>query len=299
MKSKSVLGIDLGGTNIRAGKVVDYSIIETKSQLISSNKKEEEVIAEVIDVIEQIIDSTVMGIGIGVPSLVDIEKGIIYDVQNIPSWKKVNLKEILESKFKVPVYINNDANCFVVGEKYFGLGKNYDNIVGLIIGTGLGSGIYFEDKQYAGANCGAGEFGMISYKDKNYEYYASGQFFQREHNIAGDKLFELANHNDPKALEIFSEFGHHLGNAITTIMFAVDPEIIILGGSVSKSFQFYKDAVYDVLNKFPYPQSIRNLEIVVSKLNNIAILGAAALYYEYQGITASVRDYELSGKISE
>lgn len=293
MKSKSVIGVDLGGTNIRVGKVVDYSIVDLFSRHISSDGTEKEIIEEVIDSIKKIIDGSVIGIGVGVPSVVDVEKGIIYNVQNIPSWKEVKLKEILENEFQVPVYINNDANCFVVGEKYFGIGKNYDNIVGLIIGTGLGSGFYFDNKQYVGANCGAGEFGMISYKDKNYEYYCSGQFFENEYKIAGDELFKLAKNNDKKALAIFNEFGHHLGNALTTILFAVDPEIIILGGSVSKSYEFYKNSVYEVLNKFPYPGSIRNLKIVVSRLSQVAILGAAALYYEYRGITASVRDLEI------
>ncbi len=293
MKNKSVIGIDLGGTNVRVGKVVDYKIEKIVSREISSNGTERKVIDEIIECIGEVIDESVIGIGVGVPSVVDIEKGIIYDVQNIPSWKEVKLKEILECKFQVPVYINNDANCFVVGEKYFGVGKNYDNIVGLIIGTGLGSGIYFDNKLFAGANCGAGEFGMISYKDRTYEYYCSAQFFKNEYGLTGNELYNKAKKNDKEALKIFKEFGVHLGNVIATIVLAVDPDVIILGGSVGKSFDFYRESVYKVLSEFPYSNSIRNLKIELSNLSQVAVLGAAALYFEYRGISASVRDLEI------
>ncbi len=294
MKKKSVIGVDLGGTNIRVGRVVDYNIEDLASQKISSNGTEKKVIEEVLDVIAKVVDDTSIGIGIGVPSLVDVENGVIYDVQNIPSWKEVKLKEILENRFQLPVYINNDANCFVVGEKYFGKGKNYENIVGLISGTGLGAGVYFDNKLFAGPNCGAGEFGLIKYKEQNYEYYCSGQFFEKEYHISGYELFKLAQNADPKSLAIFREYGHHLGNAIATIVLSVDPEVIILGGSVSKAFDFFKDALYDVLKSFPYPNSIRNLKIEVSNLSQIAILGAAALYFEYRGIAASSKDLEIT-----
>lgn len=279
---ESVIGVDLGGTNIRSGRIEDYKIAEFYSQKINSDGTSNIVIAEVIHSIRSIMDKSVCGIGIGVPSLVDTERGIVYDVQNIPSWKEVNLKDILEDEFHVPVYVNNDANCFVAGEKYFGLAKNYSNIVGLIIGTGLGAGIYTNGKLYSGTNCGAGEFGMISYKDRNYEYYCSGQFFINEHKIDGFDLSQLAEFNDPKALSIFDEFGMHLGYAISAIMYSVDPEFIVLGGSVSKSFKYYKRSLFTLLDSFPYSRSIGKLKIAVSELPHPAILGAAALYYEYE-----------------
>lgn len=79
-----------------------------------------------------------VAIGIGVPSVVDREKGIVYNVVNIPHWEEVHLKEILEACFSVPVYVDNDANCFALGERIFGEGKTVDNFVGLTLGTGLG-----------------------------------------------------------------------------------------------------------------------------------------------------------------
>ncbi len=289
MKQSSILGVDLGGTNIRVGKVFDYNIVDSYSQLISSDGSEQKIISEVIESIKKLVDENIVGIGIGVPSLVDVEKGIIYDVQNIPSWREIHLKQILEDTFKIPVYINNDANCFVVGEKYFGIGKNYDNIVGLIIGTGFGSGLYFDNSLYLGSNCGAGEFGMISYLESNYETYCSGQFFENKLNSNAKEVLSKAMKGDKKALTAFNEFGIHLGNAISTIILAIDPEVIIFGGSVSKAFDYFKIGIYTALKKFPYQSSVKNLKIKISTLSQVAVLGAAALYYEDQGIEASNR----------
>ena len=280
MEDKTIIGVDIGGTNIRVGKVHKDNVTNLYTQQISSTGTEQKVLDEIITSIHKTFDNSVLGVGVGVPSVVDVEKGIVYDVQNIPAFREVCLKNILEEEFKVPIYINNDANCFVVGEKYFGAGKNYKDIVGLIIGTGLGSGIYTNDKLYLGANCGAGEFGMLSYKDSNYEHYCSGQFFNNKFNTTGEEVYKKAVKGDKDALKIFNEFGYHIGNAISAIILTVDPEIIILGGSVSKAYDYFKNSLNMVLDNFPYQNSIKQLKIVASNLNQVSILGAAALYFE-------------------
>jgi glucokinase len=280
MKEKTIIGVDLGGTNIRVGKVHNNNIVDLYSQQISSNGSEQEVLDEIITSIYKTFDESVLGIGIGVPSVVDVKNGIIYDVINIPSLKEVKLKKILEEEFNIPVYINNDANCFVVGEKHFGAGKNYENIVGLIIGTGLGAGIYANGKLYLGANCGAGEFGMLPYKDGLYEDYCSGKYFKNKLNTTGEKAFCKAEEGDEGAIRLLNDFGTHIGNAISAIILTIDPEIIILGGSVSIAFKYFKDSMERVLKKFPYQNSVKKLKIVESTLNQVSILGAAALYYE-------------------
>ncbi len=275
-----IIGIDLGGTNIRVGIVEQNELVKVESSEIKKDGSEDEIIGNLLEMIERFNIEKVEGIGVGVPSVVDVENGIVYDVQNIPSWKKVYLKNILETKFRIPAYINNDANCFAVGEKYFGKLKKYKDIVGLIVGTGLGAGLIINNKLYAGNNCGAGEFGEIAYKDKNYEYYCSGQFFQNKFGISGEELSKRAAGEDHEALEIFKKFGANLGDAIKMIMYAIDPEVIILGGSVSKSLQFFKRDMWNSIRNFSYPNSSDKIRIEVSHTENIAILGAAALYLD-------------------
>ncbi len=277
-----ILGIDIGGTNIRAGLVENNELKKVETSMTQNDAGQDEILNDLLNMIGKFDIIEIDGIGVGVPSVVDVEKGIVYDVQNIPSWKEVHLKKILETRFNVPVYINNDANCFAVGEKYFGKAKPFKDIIGLIIGTGLGAGVIINNRLYAGNNCGAGEFGMIPFKDKNYEYYCSGQYFSNEFGISGKLLSEKAAGKDAEALEIFNKFGANLGEAVKTIMFALDPEVIVLGGSVSKSFQFFKDEMYNSIAGFSYSKSAEKIKIEVSGLNNIAILGAAALYLDAQ-----------------
>jgi glucokinase len=274
-----VLGIDLGGTNVRVGLVEGNKIIRVESMRLPNTEDEQEVLNCIYELIEMFMDESLSGIGIGVPSVVDVELGIVYDVQNIPAWKEVHLKNLLEVKYKLPVYINNDANCFAAGEKYFGKANNYSDCVGLILGTGLGAGLIINNKLYSGKNCGAGEFGMLPYKDKNYEAYCSGQFFEWKYQTNGGSLYKRAETGDAEALETFSEFGSHIGEVIKIIVYSVDPEIIVLGGSVSKSFRFFRNEMWKSLEIFGYPKSIEKLKIEVSETEQSAILGAAALYY--------------------
>src|SRR5262249_25968742 len=119
MSNKKVIGIDLGATNIRGAVVNDNELGNIASQRIHSDGTVEEVLQDIHQVIDALNTGDIAAIGIGVPSVVDVKEGIVYDVQYIPSWKEVPLKQHLEAKYKKPVFVNNDANCFVLGEYYF------------------------------------------------------------------------------------------------------------------------------------------------------------------------------------
>ena len=271
------IGVDLGGTNVRCGLVEDEKIINLLAKPINSSGTEIEVLNDIFLLLDDLVADDIEGIGIGVPSVVDVENGIVYDVYNIPSWKSVPIKTILEKRYNKPVYVNNDANCFALGEKYFGKAKKYNNIVGLIIGTGLGAGIIINGKLYNGTNCGAGEFGMIPFKDDILEHYCSGYFFKKKYDITGEELYNLAVSKDEFALNVFREYGKNLGEGIKIILYAIDPEIIVMGGSVSKSFKYFKDALFETISDFGYPKSLEKLKIEVSDVENVAILGAVGL----------------------
>lgn len=278
--NEKIIGVDLGGTNIRAGRVLQQQLQKTVSCKTRSGGTEEEVLQDLYQLIDSLIEHDTAAIGVGVPSVVDIEEGIVYDVQYIPAWKEVHLSALLQQRYNIPVYINNDANCFALGEYYFGKGKNAVNMIGLTIGTGLGSGIIINRKLYAGANCGAGEFGMLQYRDHILEYYASGQFFQNVYKVDGQTVFQRAKNGDVVALNMYEALGRHLGNAINMILYAYDVSLIILGGSVRHAWPYFKNTMWQQIETFAYKQSINRLRIEVSELENSGILGAAALYYD-------------------
>jgi len=240
----------------------------------------EDVLGDMFSVLDEVMRPEVAGIGAGVPSIIDLETGTVFDVQNIPSWKEVPLRRRLEERYRRPVYVNNDANCFAAGEKHFGQAGRYEHAVGLIVGTGLGAGVIANGRLYSGATCGAGEFGMLPYLDRNFEAYASGQFFERVHGVPGRELAARAERGDPRAIEIFAAFGRHLGEAVKAICYAVDPEIVVLGGSVSKSFRFFRESLWATFGTYAYSLARERLRIEVSETENIAILGAAALYFD-------------------
>ena len=143
---RKIVGVDMGGTKIHTALICGKSIISEYIIDSPSKESEKKVVDRLIESIEMVFHPDCEGIGVGVPSIVDPKKGIVYDVFSIPSWKEVYLKEILENHFKVPVHVNNDSNCFVLGEKFFGKGEAYSNFVGITLGTGLGSGVIIDNK---------------------------------------------------------------------------------------------------------------------------------------------------------
>jgi len=275
-----VLGIDIGGTNIKIGLIENNRIIKQSFCGIDVKATEEETIWSLFKLIDGIINSEVTAIGIGVPAVVDPLTGIVYDVQNIPAWKEVGLKEIILQRYKLPVFINNDANCFALGEKIFGKGKQYENFIGLSIGTGIGMGIIIDHRLYNGVLCGAGEVGMLPYKDGIMEDYSSGDFFINHYNLSAIYLFQEAEKGNQPALDAFNEFGFHLGECLKAIIYMFAPEAIILGGSISKAFPYFKSSMEKSLQTFAYQKQIQNLKIETSNQDGIAILGAASLCFQ-------------------
>ena len=138
---ENIIGIDLGGTKIAGGRIENESIVKELSADTKASDGGEVTLNILKNIIGDLINKDTKAIGVGVPSVVDREKGIVYNVQNIKNWDEVYLKSILENEFKLPVKIDNDANCFAYGEKVFGKGKEFANFVGITLGTGVGGGI--------------------------------------------------------------------------------------------------------------------------------------------------------------
>jgi glucokinase len=278
--NREYIGIDLGGTSFNLGRVENASVTAKTSNGVDIAISESELLTVLKRSIDSIFTPEVKGIGIGVPGIVDPVSGIIYDIQNIPAWREVPLQQILEEKYQVPVSLNNDANCFALGEKKFGKGKKFKNFVGLSIGTGLGMGVIINDQLYSGVMCGAGEIGMLPYKESIIEQYAGSLYFMNHYKKSAKKVHEMAQRDHPQALADFKDFGRHLGEAIKIILFMYAPEAIILGGSISKAFAFFKEGMETAIATFAYPKQIENLSIEVSTQPDLPILGAAALCFE-------------------
>lgn len=279
-KVKKSIGIDLGGTNVRCGMVENSNLFNLHSSKLTDKDNKQAVIDQITSLISETFDRSVEAIGIGVPSVVDPVKGIVYDTTNIPSWKEVHLKDELEAVFHVPVSVNNDANCFTLGEKYFGKAAGYKNIVGITLGTGVGAGLVLNDKLYLGNNCGAGEYGMAPFRDANFERYCSGEFFDIIKGVSAIEMYHAALTGDHVALGLFKELGDNLSYLMKNVIYTLDPEVIVLGGSISKAYQFFSESMFKGLVDFGFPTSLDRLKIVVSELDNSGVLGASQLENE-------------------
>lgn len=278
---QAYIGVDLGGTKIEVARVEGGTICARKRVKFDANQSQEAIFKELLAVIDDCYNSNVVAIGVGVPGIVDVKRGIVYDLVNIPSWRQVFLKDMLEQHYAVPVSINNDANCFVMGEQQFGdinnAERHCDNMIGLSLGTGLGVGLVVNGEIYNGENCGAGEFGQIAYLDKDFEAYCSGYFFVTHYRSTGAELYQQACDGDKIALEAFYQFGQNLAKAIATILLAYDPKDIVIGGSIARAYPFFMGAVAKELASFPYQKVIEKLRIRQSKNADSAVLGAASL----------------------
>lgn len=274
---ENIIGIDIGGTSIVGGRIEGDKIVKQLSTDTKASEGGSTTLNAIKSLIKELITSNTKAIGLGVPSVVDREKGIVYNVQNIKDWDEVHLKSIIEAEFNVPAYIDNDANCFAYGEKIYGKGKEFKNFVGITLGTGVGGGIINNHHLLSDSNCGSGEFGELPYLDSILEEYCGSRFFTNHANQSAYEIAVNAKSGDEKAIKLYNEYGRHLSVLVKTILLVLDPQAIIFGGSISQSFDLFKDSIFENLMDFPYPKSVDNIIIVTSDLNNIGILGAGAL----------------------
>jgi glucokinase len=120
----------------------------------------------------------------------------------------------------------------------------------------------------------------MPYRDHTLEHYCSGAFFQRVAGLRGEEAFRRAEAGDAAAIELFEQFGRELGHAVLVAVFAYDPELIVLGGSISAALPFFERALRERLREYPWPHVVERLQIAASAVESSAILGAAALWID-------------------
>lgn len=272
------LGIDIGGTTITVGSV-ENGVLKSISTSPSFRPGAalEETGEYLCSLIKERLDGSVTSIGIGVPSVVDTERGIVYNAANIPSWEEFHIKEFIESRLGVPVKVDNDANCFAIGAFRQAGCNERDTMVGITLGTGVGIGIVVEGRIMRGANTGAGELSWLPHEGDSLEHWCSKGFFTSR-RIDPRELCGLADAGDQNALKLFGEFGGHMSTLLTLVLCAYDPSVIVFGGGLSNCSRHFEHTMLSaVKGAFPFPKSLEKLKIHYMSDPEIAILGAALL----------------------
>ena len=268
------IGVDVGGTKVRAGLISDDGIVvKEKTAPCPNSAGKSEVVDFIAEMVGEYFSEKVGAIGIGVPAIVD-ENGVIHECVNIPSWDVVDIKSDFEKRFGVPVSVKNDCNCYALGIKSSSHARSLDNIVCVTLGTGVGSGIIIDGNLYQGVQSCAGEIGEVPYKESNYEFYCSSRFFVSKGTTGKDAAIG-ASQGDPEALALWGEFGRNVGDLISLITLCYSPEAVFIGGSISSAFKYFEQAMREQLKFFPYKSVIEQLEVKAVDDSNILLLGAA------------------------
>lgn len=287
-----IIGIDLGGTKISgvlatpSGKVLMDVNIPTEAK--KGKKVVFKNIKKAIDMLIMSKKVKIKAIGIGAPGPILYEKGIVVEAPNLPGWKKVHLKEIFEKEYKVPVFVDNDANCAALAEAWFGAGKFATHFLYMTVSTGIGGGIIINKKLYRGATGSAGEFGhMTIHIDGpkcgcghygHLEAHASGTAMKKKMGMEAVSVELAARQGDKKALKAIEETAHYLAIGIANLVNIFNPEMVVIGGGLSNMKELLFKPIRRDFKKYALTLPAKSVKIVKAKLGNQAgVLGAVAL----------------------
>jgi len=316
-----VLAVDLGGTKIVAAVVLpDGKIISRKYCLALADKGPEAVIDRLLSAANSAMSqaklktSELTGIGIAAAGILDAEEGIITTSPNLPNWHDVPLRNIVADRLGITTYIINDASAAALGEHRFGAGKGVDNLIYLTVSTGIGGGIIIDGKLYSGIDGCAGELGHITIeahgpqcKCGNFgclEVLASGTAMAKEaaerlsqgetssileftegklENITAETVALAARQGDPIACDIVSRAASYLGIGLANLVNIFNPELIVIGGGVSKMGDMLLEPARKVVKERAFQLPARRVRIVRARLgSNAGILGAVAYILDEQ-----------------
>lgn len=301
MVKKFIISIDLGGTNFKIA-LLDLSCkIKEKRVLSTKNfSGKDGLILALVSCISKVIQDrnlkkiNILGVGLGLPGPVDTEKGLIHFFPNIPGWKEVKLKSILEKKLGLPVYLDNDANLMALGEYKLGAAKGAKNAVCLTLGTGVGGGIIIENKIYHGSSFAAGEVGHMplnengptcncggiacleAYVGNKIIYSNARKIFGRK--ISLEEVSQLAKRGNKKAISLWQGVGRHLGIALASVVNLLNPDTIVIGGGVAAAGESLFSEVRKTILKRAMPVQAKRVRILRAKLGSDAgLIGTAIL----------------------
>ncbi|MBI5881063.1 ROK family protein [archaeon] len=297
------LAIDFGGTNIRGAIIDDKGKTHLSEKVpTEAGKGRTKVVSNLLEVIQRIragFKGKIEGIGVSMPGFIDDSGKVVFGGGTLRCLEGVNLKKAVHEKTGLPVFLENDANCFALAEAVFGAGKRYRVVVGVIWGTGIGGGIVVDKKLFRGSFGGAGEFGhmVVAPHERGekcgcgqsgcLEMMSSGKNIVRRY-MEGDGKIKDANARDvydskePVAKNTILTAIHYFGLGLANLVNTLNPDIIILGGGVSKlPDKAYKLLLLEV-KKYALPSHTSKLKIVRHGISDDAgLLGAAALVLEH------------------
>jgi glucokinase len=288
-----VAGIDFGGTKIRTAIVdeVGNLVGEVAEEATGATRRPEQIADTMAATVRSAVRSAHLdvrdleGVGVGSPGPLDLTTGTLLSPPNLPTMWGYPLSAELRARLGVPVRVNNDGNCFALGEAVFGSGRDARIVVGVTLGTGFGCGIVVERKIFEGATGTAAEVWCSPYREATFEEYGSARGLVRCYRrisgfeAEGQEIFRRAQAGETAAVEAWREYGTHLGIILSYLVNILDPDVIVVGGSVAAGWGFFADPALRSLRANVNPRPREHVRLVKASLGDLAgVLGAAALF---------------------
>lgn len=275
-----LVGLDIGGTKIEAIFLRANKIL--RSERIKTPRNRKAFLAAVFKLIEKVsAGEKIHGIGIACAGAIDLRSGAVLGSPNLKFLRGARLRDLIGKKFRAPVALENDANCFLRGEHLFGVARGKKNVVAFTLGTGVGGAIMIENKLLRGSHVSAGELGhmTIAYPGSagTLEDLASSHFFKKFKMGGALDVHRTAEAGNKKAKALYSQMGRYLGVALANVVNIFDPEMVLLGGGIARGYKLFLPSALAEMKKHTL-SSLRFLPSVkISNLKHASALGAASL----------------------
>jgi len=293
MGSATVIGVDLGGTAIKLGRYTATGdclaslVIDTPQPATSTAVTE--AIAAAIQQLDP--DRGAIAIGIGTPGPADAAGRIARVAINLEGWRDVPLADWMEAATGRSTILANDANCAGLGEAWLGAGRQFQDLLVLTLGTGVGGAVILGGELFAGRTGAAGELGLItlnpdgppcnSGNQGSLEQYTSVQAVRRRTGLEPHQVAAKAAAGDLEAIAFWAAYGRDLGAGLASLIYIFTPEAVVIGGGISAGAQWFFPAMEAEVNRRVLPSSREGLQIVVAELGNQAgMAGAARLAWQ-------------------
>ena len=281
---KKIIGMDIGGTTFSSALFDENLNLLALSdkRLISKIDSTSSLIDELSSQINSLSNGQVDGVGVSCPGPLDSKSGTILETPNLKLLQYVNLKRELKKRCSADIYIENDANLFTLGEWHH-REEPSSVFAGVTLGTGLGFGLVINDSLYTGAHGLATEYGVSPLEHGDWETYISISGIKKisrdiiKRELEPKALYEMACSGEVDALQVWDDFGVHLGNALSHFINMVDPGMISIGGGVSGAFKFFESSMGQTLEKSSPSYRSNDIHIFESSHKEISSQVGAAL----------------------
>jgi len=297
------IGVDLGGTNLRVAAVDQQGTLVEKVTLGTKvSRGRDAVIDDMCDSIQRMVDryknsGSLLGIGIGVPGIIDMETGLTRESPNLPGWADYPVRAEIERRLNTVVILENDARVATLGEKWLGAGKEFSDMAMLTLGTGVGGGVILDGAIYRGSNGMAGEVGHTTVEPDGHpcgcgnrgclEQYTSATAMVRlareeiarnresalaraassDPEFSAKAIYNLAIQGDEDARRIFRYVGRCLGISLSTLVNTLNLPIYVIGGGAASAWEAFAPSMFEELRKrsLVYAATAPNDGIVVTE----------------------------------